>query len=229
MPPSLPIVAESLADRIIIIKRGRVLAAGTADELKRNLLGPPLYELRLTGPVAPGVEQAEPAVGTADGTRLLCVGALAPHKGQDVLLDALVTLIDLDWQCLLVGAEDRDRPYVEQLRRRVAVELRGRVTLAGTRIGAALAGAYAEADLLSLDSDGFTLRWSTNDAVPTQLFFLALGPVPARHGWSVAARCRPARRRLAPKGKLFAQTRAAAAAAASVGIARYRPSGIAMS
>jgi len=45
--------AESLADRIIIIKRGRVLAAGTAAELKRNLLGPPLYEVRLTGPVAP--------------------------------------------------------------------------------------------------------------------------------------------------------------------------------
>ena len=45
--------AEALADRIVIMKRGRVLAQGTAAELKRNLLGPPLYELRLAGPVAP--------------------------------------------------------------------------------------------------------------------------------------------------------------------------------
>jgi ABC-2 type transport system ATP-binding protein len=45
--------AEALADRIIIIKRGRVLARGTGDDLKRALLGPPLYELRLTGPLAP--------------------------------------------------------------------------------------------------------------------------------------------------------------------------------
>jgi ABC-2 type transport system ATP-binding protein len=44
--------AESLADRIAIIKRGRILARGTAEELKRSLLGPPLYDLCLTGPVA---------------------------------------------------------------------------------------------------------------------------------------------------------------------------------
>ena len=45
--------AEGLADRIVIIKRGRVLAAGTAPDLKRALLGPPLYDLHLTGPLAP--------------------------------------------------------------------------------------------------------------------------------------------------------------------------------
>jgi ABC-2 type transport system ATP-binding protein len=45
--------AEALADRIAIIKRGRILAQGTADELKRKLLGPPLYELRVVGSIAP--------------------------------------------------------------------------------------------------------------------------------------------------------------------------------
>jgi ABC-2 type transport system ATP-binding protein len=45
--------AESLADRIAIIKRGRILAQGTADELKRKLLGPPLYEVRVGGAIAP--------------------------------------------------------------------------------------------------------------------------------------------------------------------------------
>jgi ABC-2 type transport system ATP-binding protein len=45
--------AEALADRIAIIKRGRILAQGTADELKRKLLGPPLYEVRVVGAIAP--------------------------------------------------------------------------------------------------------------------------------------------------------------------------------
>ncbi len=39
--------AESLADRIAIIRRGRIIALGTPAELKRRLLGAPLMELRL--------------------------------------------------------------------------------------------------------------------------------------------------------------------------------------
>lgn len=42
--------AEILADRIAIISGGRIIAQGTFDELSRELLGEPLYELRL----APG-------------------------------------------------------------------------------------------------------------------------------------------------------------------------------
>jgi len=33
----------------------------------------------------------------------------------------------------------------------------------------------AEADMTSLDATGFTLNWTTNDAVATQINFLALG------------------------------------------------------
>ena len=39
--------AEALADRIAIIRRGRIVALGTPAELKVHLLGPPLMELRL--------------------------------------------------------------------------------------------------------------------------------------------------------------------------------------
>jgi len=39
--------AELLADRIAIIRRGKIVAAGTSAELKRRLLGPLLMELRL--------------------------------------------------------------------------------------------------------------------------------------------------------------------------------------
>ena len=39
--------AEIVADRIAIIRRGRIVALGTPAELKRRLLGPPVMELRL--------------------------------------------------------------------------------------------------------------------------------------------------------------------------------------
>lgn len=41
--------AEMLADKIAIIYRGRVLTTGTIDELKKGLLGPAEFELRLRG------------------------------------------------------------------------------------------------------------------------------------------------------------------------------------
>lgn len=43
--------AELLADRIAIIRRGRILALGTPAELKARLLGDPVLELRLAGPL----------------------------------------------------------------------------------------------------------------------------------------------------------------------------------
>jgi ABC-2 type transport system ATP-binding protein len=63
--------AESLADRIVIIKRGRVLAQGTGAELKRKLLGPPLYEVRLAGGIAP-------YLGCFDGGPVVLNGGPAP-------------------------------------------------------------------------------------------------------------------------------------------------------
>ena len=41
--------AEMLADRISIIRRGEIIVEGTAEGLKRELLGTPLFELRVAG------------------------------------------------------------------------------------------------------------------------------------------------------------------------------------
>ncbi len=41
--------AEMLANKIAIIYRGRILISGTVEELKRSLLGPPEYEVRVRG------------------------------------------------------------------------------------------------------------------------------------------------------------------------------------
>lgn len=44
--------AETLADHIAVIRRGKLIASGTPAQLKRDWLGLPLWQVRLTRPVA---------------------------------------------------------------------------------------------------------------------------------------------------------------------------------
>ncbi len=67
----------------------------------------------------PGVDAADLAPGTADAGALLCVAAVTPAKGHDVLLDALGTIDGRSWHCRCVGSLDRDPAFVEALERRV--------------------------------------------------------------------------------------------------------------
>ncbi|MEV4642063.1 glycosyltransferase family 4 protein [Actinoplanes sp. NPDC049548] len=96
----------------------------------------------------PGVDPAPLAPGTPAGGRLLCVAAVTPRKAQDVLAEALRTLDDLEWECVCVGALDRDPEFTARVRARAG----DRIHLAGTRTGAALDSSYAAADLLVLPS-----------------------------------------------------------------------------
>jgi ABC-2 type transport system ATP-binding protein len=43
--------AEALADHIAVIRRGKLIALGTPAQLKRELLGLPLWQVRLTRPL----------------------------------------------------------------------------------------------------------------------------------------------------------------------------------
>jgi glycosyltransferase involved in cell wall biosynthesis len=102
---------------------------------------------------APGVDAAPLAPGTPGGSRLLCVAAVTPRKGQDVLVEALAISADLSWSCVCVGGLDRAPGYVDRLRRLTeAYDLAGRVRFAGPLTGAELAASYAAADLLILAS-----------------------------------------------------------------------------
>ncbi|AYF27175.1 glycosyl transferase [Micromonospora tulbaghiae] len=97
----------------------------------------------------PGVDPAPVASGTPGGGRLLCVAAVTPVKGHDVLAAALTEVADLDWTCDWVGPPDRDRAFADRLRGRLAATgLGGRVRLTGPRTGPDLAATYAAADLL---------------------------------------------------------------------------------
>jgi glycosyltransferase involved in cell wall biosynthesis len=98
--------------------------------------------------------------------RLICVGVLSRHKGQDVLVEALAGLAGQDWQCVLIGALDRDPGFVSQLRDRITFFRYGhRVRLAGVLTGTALSRAYTTADLLVTPSRSETYGMTVTEAL----------------------------------------------------------------
>ena len=109
----------------------------------------------------PGADAAGLAPGTAAGGALLCVGAVTPAKGHDVLLDALATATDLAWRCTCVGGLDRDPASSTAAPRDSDDGLGDRVRFPGPRTGTELDRAYAAADLLVLASRAETTAWSS--------------------------------------------------------------------
>jgi glycosyltransferase involved in cell wall biosynthesis len=123
--------------------------------------------------VAPGrVHVALPGTDPAPGPArpvpgsLLCVGPVAPHKGQDILVAALARLAGRDWQLLLAGPPDADPGFSAALRASVdGYGLAGRVRLAGVLAGPDLADAYAAADLLVAPSLSETYGMAVTEAL----------------------------------------------------------------
>ncbi|WP_444947221.1 glycosyltransferase family 4 protein [Micromonospora ureilytica] len=114
----------------------------------------------------PGVRPAPPAVGSAAGDRLLCVAAVTHHKGYDVLVDALATLVGRPWTMVCAGTLAREPDLVRVLRDRLTgAGLTERVRLVGPLTGAALDAAYAAADLLVLPSRGETYGMVVTEAL----------------------------------------------------------------
>jgi glycosyltransferase involved in cell wall biosynthesis len=122
----------------------------------------------------PGADPAELAPGTADGVELLCVAAVTPHKGHDVLLAALAAVPDLSWRCVLVGTLDRDPDFVDLLQRRAnEAGIGNRISFAGPRTGADLDRAYAAADVLVVPSLGETYGMVVTEALARGLPVIA--------------------------------------------------------
>lgn len=104
--------------------------------------------------VEPGLERPTGRPGPPDDPpRLLCVASLIPRKGHRVLIEALASLSDLDWECECIGDLARDPDCTAQVRGAIArYDLSRRVHLAGSRPAAALAAAYNAAYLHVLPS-----------------------------------------------------------------------------
>ncbi|GHE77419.1 glycosyl transferase [Amycolatopsis deserti] len=112
--------------------------------------------------VTPGTDPAP----LSSGEELLCVASLTPHKGQDVLVEALAAVADLEWTCRLVGPVRRSPAFAARVRELVARRgLAGRVTITGPLVGAPLAQAYERAGLLVLPSRSETYGMVVTEAL----------------------------------------------------------------
>jgi hypothetical protein len=125
----------------------------------------------------PGAEPAAVAPGTADGSQLLCVAAVIPDKGHDLLLAALAAIADLPWRCVCVGTVDRDPAFVSRLCRQAAAHgVSDRFRLTGaypSGPSGQLDLAYATADALVLASHAETYGMVVTEALARGLPVIA--------------------------------------------------------
>jgi glycosyltransferase involved in cell wall biosynthesis len=149
------------------------LAIATSPWSARELTRHRLVGSERLAVVVPGADdRASARPGRADlprdaatGTALLCVGAVARHKGQDVLLDALAALPPrLNWHCTIAGSCRVDPEYASRVRARAA-RLHDRVRMPGVLDRDALDRAYRGADLLVAPSRAETYGMAIGDAL----------------------------------------------------------------
>lgn len=121
-------------------------SAWTRDELTaRGLVAPERVAVAV-----PGTDDAAAATGTATGGSLLCVGVVAPHKGQDTLVAALGGLEPgLAWTCTFAGSTAVDPAFSARVADRAnRAGLADRITWAGVLSRDEIDAAYRRADLL---------------------------------------------------------------------------------
>ena len=177
MPFETPGERELLAASVAVVT--------TSDWTRRWLLEHYRLDSARLHVAHPGVDMADPVTGTEGGGELLCVAAVTPAKGQDVLLSALAALTDLDWRCTLLGRLDLDPDFVDELRKAASdTGIADRVDFAGVLGQAGLESAYSGADALVLATRGETYGMVVTEALAHGLPVIAssVGGVPEALG-----------------------------------------------
>ncbi|WP_448004261.1 glycosyltransferase family 4 protein [Agromyces bauzanensis] len=139
----------------------------------------------------PGTDAVPAASGSRSGGHLLCVGAVAPHKGQDVLVRALAGMSDLPgWTCSIVGSLDTDREFAASTTAAIrSAGLAERVEVTGVLTGRRLADVYHAADLVVVPSRAESYGMVVADALARGIPVVAsrVGGVPEAIAGSEAA------------------------------------------
>ena len=108
--------------------------------------------LRRANVILPGVDPAPPAAGSRP-QHLAVVAALLPNKDQLLTVEALARIQDLGWTASLVGSDQADPNYAQEVRAAIAANgLNERARLTGELAGEALEAEWARTDLTLLVS-----------------------------------------------------------------------------
>ncbi|WP_409468338.1 glycosyltransferase family 4 protein [Streptomyces sp. HC307] len=169
-----PAVAAELDARERTVLRAVDAVIATSDWAVRRIVAHHGLAPDRVHVAAPGADIAPLASGTDGVSRLLCVAAVTPRKGQHRLVEALAAVTDLPWSCVCVGGLGQDPEYVAQLRALIRkYGLEDRFHLAGPQAGAALDASYATADLMVLASYAETYGMAVTEALARGIPVLA--------------------------------------------------------
>ncbi|MGW0762553.1 glycosyltransferase family 4 protein [Streptomyces sp. NPDC002814] len=169
-----PDVAAELDARERTVLRAVPAVIATSDWAVRRLVSHHGLAPERVHVAAPGADIAPLASGTDGVSRLLCVAAVTPRKGQHRLVEALAAVSDLPWSCVCVGGLSHDPEYVAGLRSLIArYGLEDRLVLAGPQAGAELDASYASADLMVLTSYAETYGMAVTEALARGIPVLA--------------------------------------------------------
>jgi glycosyltransferase involved in cell wall biosynthesis len=152
---------------------GAASAVVTTSEWTRSeIVGAGLVEPARVVVARPGTDAAAEARGTPEGASVVCVGVVAPHKGQDVLVAALAELgAEPRWTCTIAGSLETRPRFVRRVSERVRdAGLGDQVSLAGVLGRSALDDVYRDADLLvapsRVESYGMAIAEALRRGIP---------------------------------------------------------------
>lgn len=154
-----PEAARDLDARERAVLRGGVTVVATSEWAARRLAEH--HGLARVAVVEPGVDPAPLARGSGSHgvPQLVCVAALTPRKGHDLLFRSLSGLRDLSWACVCAG------PGVPPPIPASWPGLEDRVRFSGPVLGAELERVYDSADLLVLASRAETYGMVVTEAL----------------------------------------------------------------
>ncbi|MEU6350955.1 glycosyltransferase family 4 protein [Streptomyces sp. NPDC047072] len=169
-----PAVAADLDTRERTVLRAVPAVVATSDWAVRRLVSHHGLAPERVHVATPGADIAPLASGTDGVSRLLCVAAVTPRKGQHRLIEALAGATELPWSCVCVGGITQDPEYVAHLRMLIKkYGLQDRLHLVGPQAGAQLDASYAAADLMVLTSYAETYGMAVTEALARGIPVLA--------------------------------------------------------